>query len=99
MDDHDLLDRLGAFVTPHKRALFDRLAPERTRHVTVVLEELHAARSISGVASATPVIRALRRELRGLAIHFSFCGVWRQNRCRAHIPSNLSIKAIQLIGC
>lgn len=49
MDDHDLLDRLGDFITPHKRALFDRLAPQRTRHVTVVLEELHQAHNASAV--------------------------------------------------
>lgn len=49
MDDHDLLDRLGAFITPHKRALFDRLAPQRTRHVTVVLEDLHQAHNASAV--------------------------------------------------
>lgn len=49
MDDHDLLDRLSAFITPHKRALFDRLAPQRTRHVTVVLEDLHQAHNASAV--------------------------------------------------
>ncbi|MBV6404381.1 MAG: RNA methyltransferase [Flavobacteriales bacterium] len=49
MDDRELLDRLGAFITPHKRALFDRLAPQRTRHVTVVLEDLYQAHNASAV--------------------------------------------------
>ncbi len=49
MDDHALLEQLGGFITPHKRALFDRLAPERTRHVTVVLEDLYQAHNASAV--------------------------------------------------
>jgi len=49
MDDHALLERLGGFITPHKRGLFERLAPQRTRHVTVVLEDLHQAHNASAV--------------------------------------------------
>ncbi len=49
MDDQQLYDRLSAFVTEHKRALFDRIAPTRTRHVTVVLEDIYQSQNASAV--------------------------------------------------
>lgn len=49
MQDADRYDKLTAFVSDHKRALFDRLAPERTAHLTVVLEDAYQAQNASAV--------------------------------------------------
>ncbi len=49
MNDTQLLERLSAFVSDHKRALFDRIAPLRTRHVTVVLEDVYQSHNASAV--------------------------------------------------
>jgi len=49
MDDHTLYERLSAFVTPARRALFDRIAPERTAHITVVLEDVFQSHNASAV--------------------------------------------------
>lgn len=49
LSDQALYDKLSAFVSPNKRALFDRIAPERTRHVTVVLEDIYQSHNASAV--------------------------------------------------
>lgn len=49
LTDHDLYDRLAPFVSDHKRALFERIAGERTRHVTVVLEDIYQSHNASAV--------------------------------------------------
>lgn len=49
MTDRDLYERLCAFITDNKRALFDRIAQERTRHVTCVLEDIYQPHNASAV--------------------------------------------------
>lgn len=49
MTDIELYERLAAFITDNKRALFDRIAPERTRHITCVLEDIYQAHNASAV--------------------------------------------------
>lgn len=49
LTDAELYDRLATFVSDNKRALFDRIAPERTRHVTVVLEDIYQPHNASAV--------------------------------------------------
>jgi tRNA (guanosine-2'-O-)-methyltransferase len=51
MTDQELYERLAAFVSDNKRALFDRLAPLRTRHVTVVLEDIYQPHNASAVVN------------------------------------------------
>lgn len=47
--DAELYEQLARFITPNKRALFDRIAFERTRHVTVVLEDIYQPHNASAV--------------------------------------------------
>lgn len=49
MDDLQLYDKLSAFISDNKRALFDRIAPQRTRHITVVLENIFQSQNASAV--------------------------------------------------
>ncbi len=49
LTDANLYERLAPFVSDHKRALFDRIAPDRTRHVTVVLEDIYQSHNASAV--------------------------------------------------
>lgn len=49
MDDTRLLEQLSAFISDHKRSLFEQLAMERTRHVSVVLEDLYQEHNASAV--------------------------------------------------
>lgn len=56
MDDHELYERLAAFITPHRRSLFDRSAPLRTRHVTVVLEDIHQSQNASAVVRTADLL-------------------------------------------
>ncbi len=49
MTDKQLLEKLSGFITPNKRDLFDRIAPLRTRHVTVVMEDIHQSQNASAV--------------------------------------------------
>lgn len=49
LSDADLYDRLSAFISENKRSLFDRIAPERTRHVTVVMEDIYQPHNASAV--------------------------------------------------
>ena len=49
LSDSELYDRLSTFISDNKRALFDRIAPERTRHVTVVMEDIYQPHNASAV--------------------------------------------------
>lgn len=49
MTDTDLYEGLCRFITPERRAAFERVAPHRTRHVTVVLEDIYQSHNASAV--------------------------------------------------
>jgi tRNA (guanosine-2'-O-)-methyltransferase len=49
MTDQELYDQLSAFHSANKRELFERIAPQRTRHVTVVLEDIYQSQNASAV--------------------------------------------------
>lgn len=49
MNDADILAHLNSFITENKLTLFDRIAPQRTRHVTVVLEDIYQSHNASAV--------------------------------------------------
>lgn len=49
MTDLELYERLCEFITENKRALFDRIAQERTRHITCVLEDIYQPHNASAV--------------------------------------------------
>ncbi len=49
MTDQELYEKLSAFISDNKRSLFDRLAPLRTRHITVVLEDIYQSQNASAV--------------------------------------------------
>lgn len=44
-----LYERAGTFISDNKRALFDRLAPLRTRHISVVLEDIYQSHNAAAV--------------------------------------------------
>jgi tRNA (guanosine-2'-O-)-methyltransferase len=56
MTDHELYERLSAFISDNKRALFDRIAPQRTRHVTVILEDIYQSQNASAVVRTCEVL-------------------------------------------
>jgi tRNA (guanosine-2'-O-)-methyltransferase len=56
MTDLELYERLSAFISPNKRALFDRIAPLRTRHVTVVLEDIYQSQNASAVVRTCDLV-------------------------------------------
>lgn len=45
----DLYERASQLFSDNKRALFDRLAPLRTRHIAVVLEDIYQSHNASAV--------------------------------------------------
>lgn len=49
MTDLELYEQLSEFISENKRSLFDRIAPLRTRHVTVVLEDIYQSQNASAV--------------------------------------------------
>ncbi len=49
MSDHQLYEMLAPFFSENKRALFDRIAPLRTRHLTLVLEDIYQSQNASAV--------------------------------------------------
>ena len=49
LTDAELYDQLITFVSDNKRALFDRIANERTRLVTVVMEDIYQSHNASAV--------------------------------------------------
>lgn len=44
-----LYDAASEFISPERRALFDRLAPLRTRHIAVVLEDIYQSHNAAAV--------------------------------------------------
>lgn len=44
-----LYERAAELISENKRALFDRLAPQRTRHIAVVLEDIYQSHNASAV--------------------------------------------------
>lgn len=49
MTDEALYEGLCRFITPERRATFDRVATDRTRHVTVLLEDIYQQHNASAV--------------------------------------------------
>ena len=49
MTDEELYAQFGTFISDNKLALFDRIAPTRMRHVTVVLEDIYQSQNASAV--------------------------------------------------
>ncbi len=49
LSDAQLYERLSQFLSPNKRDLFERLSRERTRHVTVVMEDIYQSHNASAV--------------------------------------------------
>ncbi|MEZ4788554.1 MAG: RNA methyltransferase [Flavobacteriales bacterium] len=56
MTDQQLYEQLAQFISPNKRALFDRIAPLRTRHVTVVLEDIYQSQNASAVVRTSDLV-------------------------------------------
>ncbi|HMC97120.1 MAG TPA: RNA methyltransferase [Flavobacteriales bacterium] len=56
MTDHELYDLLAGFLSDNKRALFDRFASLRTRHVTVVLEDIYQSQNASAVVRTADLL-------------------------------------------
>lgn len=50
-----LLDHLLSFVSEHKQALFEKIINDRTRHVTVVLEDIFQPQNASAVLRSCDV--------------------------------------------
>lgn len=49
MNEKALIEYLSGFVTPQRRGLFDRVLEERTRYITVVLEDIYQPHNASAV--------------------------------------------------
>lgn len=47
--DQGLLDYLGQYITPHKKKVMERVLAKRTRHITVVLEDIFKPHNASAV--------------------------------------------------
>lgn len=47
--DQGLLDYLGQYITSHKKAVMERVLSKRTRHLTVVLEDIFKPHNASAV--------------------------------------------------
>lgn len=47
---------LAAYITDNKRELFERIAPQRTRHVTVVLEDIYQPHNASAVVRTADLV-------------------------------------------
>ncbi len=56
MTDQQIYDTLAPFVSDNKRALFDRIAALRTRHVTVVLEDVYQSQNASAVVRTSDLV-------------------------------------------
>jgi len=56
MTDHELYEQLSQFVSPNKRELFDRFSALRTRHVTVVLEDIYQSQNASAVVRTSDLV-------------------------------------------
>ncbi len=47
--DRELLDYLGQYITAHKKSVMERVLSKRTRHLTVVLEDIFKPHNASAV--------------------------------------------------
>jgi tRNA (guanosine-2'-O-)-methyltransferase len=47
---------LAGFLTDHRRALFDRIAADRTRHITLVLEDIYQPHNASAVVRTAELL-------------------------------------------
>lgn len=47
--DQDLLEYLGLFITDHKKAVIEKVLAKRTRHLTVVLQDIFKPHNASAV--------------------------------------------------
>jgi tRNA (guanosine-2'-O-)-methyltransferase len=47
--DHDLLEYLGRYITDHKKSVIEKVLAKRTRHLTVVLENIFKPHNASAV--------------------------------------------------
>lgn len=47
--DQDLLDYLGQYITAHKKSVIEKVLSKRTRHLTVVLEDIFKPHNASAV--------------------------------------------------
>lgn len=56
MTDQQLYEKLAEFVSENKRQLFDTIAPDRTRHVTVVLEDIYQSQNASAVVRTCDLV-------------------------------------------
>lgn len=56
MTDTRLYELLGEFISENKRGLFERIAPLRTRHVTIVLEDIYQSQNASAVLRTCDLI-------------------------------------------
>jgi len=56
MTDQELYDALSPFVSENKRAHFERVTAERTRHVTVVLEDVQHSQNASAVVRTCDLV-------------------------------------------
>ncbi len=54
--DAERYQLLSAFISDNKRALFERIARERTRHVTVVLEDIYQPHNASAVVRTADLL-------------------------------------------
>lgn len=54
--DAQRYEQLAAFISQNKRDLFDRIAPLRTRHVTVVLEDIYQPHNASAVVRTADLV-------------------------------------------
>lgn len=49
MTEKDVLDQMYDLITPNKRHLFDKIAADRTRHLTIALENVYQDHNASAV--------------------------------------------------
>ena len=49
LEDKAVLDEFYAIISPSKQEMYDRIAAERTKHLTVVLENIHQEHNASAV--------------------------------------------------
>lgn len=63
MTDKELYEKLSSFVTENKRNLFDRLAAERTHHITVVMEDIYQPHNASAVVRTADLLGIQRMHI------------------------------------
>lgn len=54
--DAERYTMLAEFISANKRALFDRIAAERTRHITLVLEDIYRSHNASAVVRTAELL-------------------------------------------